>query len=514
MEIAFNKTFAVFRTPFSDTEDLVQAFSGIRSGGINDPDPVDCFYAALVRKACPDIWHADTVLALSTDEAPPQVIAGADLGGNHAPECAVAAESREVRLSARDIGTLWRDEAGLEWTCLTVHPEGGGLFLSENLGPNETDFSFAEAIAGSLSRADGARFPISRQIPRTSMASCIRHLERTVSALRGGEWQRVRSDVRGCDQARIHEVYEIVNPVSAARTLREGRPPEGYSGEQSLALGEALFRVEKNLSIHDNGAIVTDFTYQTLQPIRWQGCLGLMYQEKCRPKRGRVLRMIPGLKPFSDAGIKYDFSRPRDVSAPFPACFPAGPETWRDPRFPPDRLLEQICFDRSRQCVAFTAGILPVDDGAPEIRRENLEDALCLVSSRKAYLTFCGSASPAICAQRERTFTRLKGTVYRLYFPADRGACFFVIPHRDALWLYADWIRTGKKEVTSFRYSLPAGFRASLQQSGGDAAGAPEGGTLRLWGSRGWALWRIAPQSRDEPRVQDERKEPKAGGMN
>ena len=110
MDIAVNKTFAVFRTPFSDTEDLVQAFSGIRGGGVNDQDPVDFLYAGLARKTCPDIWHADRLLALSTDEAPPQVIMGADVGGNHAPECAVAVRAWGYALSAEDIGTLWRDE--------------------------------------------------------------------------------------------------------------------------------------------------------------------------------------------------------------------------------------------------------------------------------------------------------------------------------------------------------------------------------------------------------------------
>jgi hypothetical protein len=120
MDIAVNKTYAVFRTPFSETEDLVQSFSGIRGGGVNDQDPVDFFCAGLVRKVCPDIWHADRLLALSTDEAPPQVIAGADMGGNHALECAVAAETAGAVLTASDIGTLWRDEMNLGWTCLRL----------------------------------------------------------------------------------------------------------------------------------------------------------------------------------------------------------------------------------------------------------------------------------------------------------------------------------------------------------------------------------------------------------
>ena len=38
-------------------------------------------------------------------------------------------------------------------------------------------------------------------------------------------------------------------------------------------------------TICPDGTIVTDFDYQAMQPIRWQGFLALMYQEKCRPVR-------------------------------------------------------------------------------------------------------------------------------------------------------------------------------------------------------------------------------------
>ena len=233
MDIALNKTYAVFRTPFSDSEDLVQAFSGIRGGGVNDPDPVDYFYAGLVCKTCPDIWHADRLLALSTDEAPPQVIQGMDIGGNHAPECAVAAETGGCLLSAADIGTLWQDERGLGWTFLRLLPDGRGLFVSENLKPSDADFAFADEISGSLRREDGALLHIGGQTPRFPMSSCLRHTLRTVTALKNGRWLPAERGMRDCDQARIREVYEIVNPVSAARTLRNGRPPEGYAGSRA-----------------------------------------------------------------------------------------------------------------------------------------------------------------------------------------------------------------------------------------------------------------------------------------
>ena len=490
MDIAVHKTYAVFRTPFSETEDLVQAFSGVRPGGINDQDPVDYHYAALIRRECRDIWHADRVLALSTDEAPPQVIAGMDVGGNHAPECAVAAEIRG-NLSFADIGTLWRDEKGVSWTFLRPLPDGRALFLSENTGPSETDYAFEKKIAGSLLRADGKTLRAGSQEPRYPMASCIRHVERKITALKNGRWRRADNGMAGCEQGKIREVYEIVNPVSAARALRDNRPAGGYDREQSLAIGDAMLRVEKTFTVCAGGTVVTEFAYRALQPIRWQGFLALMYQEKCCPAGGSVRRYIPGLKPFCDGGAQYDFSMPYDLSGPFPVSFPAGPDTWTDPLFPPDRQIEQIRFGPSGRCAAFTAGILPVDDGAPEIRRGSISDALRLVASRKTYLTFCGSSSLNECMRNpDRVFTRAKGTVYRKYYLSDADSSLFVIPHRGVQWLYADWM-SEKKEKTERSFPVPPGCRASLHHAEGDVSWRMDGETLRISASRGYAVFAL-----------------------
>ena len=489
MDIAVNKTFAVFRTPFSDTEDLVQAFSGIRNGGVNDQDPVDFLYAGLVRKTCPDIWHADRLLALSTDEAPPQVIMGADVGGNHAPECAVAVRARGYALSAEDIGTFWRDDGGLGWTCLRPLPDGRWLFASDNLGPSDTEYAFAEKISGVLRRDDGAAVLPAEQRPRYPMTSCVRHLLRSVTALKDGRWIGAEGGIEGCGPARIREIYEIVNPVSAIRTLRNERPAGGYGAERCLALGDAMFRAEIVHTVSPDGTVVTDFDYRTLQNVPWQGFLGLMYQEKCRPENGSVRRYIPGLRPFRDGGRRYDFSVPRDIALPFPASFAAGPDTWEDPDYPPDRQIEMILSGRAGGCVAFAAGILPEGDGRPEIRRRHAADALCLAPSRKSYITFWGASDPEKCEGR---FTRARGAVFRRYYPSERDFSLCLIPRRDGGWLYADWM--GKNGIIKERsFTLPGGLKPVLHRLRGDVSWSVKNGVLNMRGSRGFAVWALRP---------------------
>ena len=195
------------------------------------------------------------------------------------------------------------------------------------------------------------------------MTACVRHLLRSVTALKDGRWIGAEGGIEGCGLARIREIYEIVNPASAVRTLRSGRPAGGYAAERCLALGDAMFRAEIVHTVSPDGTVVTDFDYRTLQNVPWQGFLGLMYQEKCRPENGSVRRYIPGLRPFRDGGRRYDFTVPRDIALPFPASFAAGPDTWEDPEYPPDRQIEMILSGRAGGCVAFAAGILPEGTG-------------------------------------------------------------------------------------------------------------------------------------------------------
>ncbi len=495
MDIAVNKTFAVFRTAFSETEDLVQAFSGLKGGAVNDQDPVDFLYAALIRRDCGDIWHADRVLALSTDEAPPQVINGHDIGANHALECAVSARTEGQPLSFADIGTLWRDADGLEWTCVKADGSGEAQFVSRNLGASDYDFAFSSSIAHFLRRGDQKARRVISQRSGIPMTSSLRHLRRRIRAFASGRGYDVRDGFSGCEEARIEEVYEIVNPVSAVRTLREMRPGRGYGEEQSLSLGDAMLRAEITYHITSGGAVVTAFDYTLTQPVRWQGCLGLMYQEKCCPRGGSVRRCIPDLLPFEDGGRLWDFSVPRDLSGPFPVSFPAVKETWRDPDYPPDRQIEQILFPSPDLHVNFAAGILPILDGEAAVRRDSVSDALRLVSSRKSYITFCGASSPG--EGKQWTFGRRRGAAYRLYYPAEGDFSCYGIPFRGSLWLFADWMGASGRERTH-TFQVPRGWSVTPYRLIGDARGQMRGASLMMSGGRGYGIWRMAPGDSDK----------------
>ncbi|MBR4359427.1 MAG: hypothetical protein IKP32_02275 [Clostridia bacterium] len=489
MKISLNKSMAVFRTPFSPTHDLTQAFSGLGDIGVGDQNPVDFAWAGLVRRSCRDIWHADQVLALSTDEAPPMLVNGADIGGHHAWECAVMAEGAPGDWRYADIGTDWRDGADAVWTCLRVLDGGArALFVSGNVGPSETDYAFLPAITGALTRADGRRTVPKGQRGRLPMAPSIRSVSRRILARAGGAWLPVTGDVDHCDMARIEECYDIINPATVAPGLRRARPAGGFAGNPDLAAcGAPMLRVCHVFTLHPDGAVVISFHHEALQPVRWEGFLALMYQEKCCPPGGSVRRYIPGVRPLRQGNRRWDFSRPVDVARPFPEALPVIRTHWTRPDLPPDRQIEQI-RDRRGQCVAFAAGILPLADGRPDIRRQDLKEALTLVSSRKSYLTFCGTGQPA-AAGGGPAFSGRQGAVYRVYYPADPAVSLYTVPGEDGgRYLYVDFMGG---PVSRREYPCPAGCAPVLCDRDGDVEWTCENGTLYLSGRRGFAVFAL-----------------------
>ncbi len=153
MDAAKSGADLAVRTAFSERYDLLQIMRGLESvPGQNSP--VDFRLAALCDREQPDIWHADRVLAFSTDECPPLVINGEDIGGNHGQPCLIRVTAPAHNLSAKDTGSFWKDGSGLGFTLVKAESRDTLLFLSDNMGPSETDYRFADRITGCLTPAD------------------------------------------------------------------------------------------------------------------------------------------------------------------------------------------------------------------------------------------------------------------------------------------------------------------------------------------------------------------------
>ena len=443
MDISRNGGEIAFRTAFSDEYDLVQVLHGLSS--IPERNcPVDFRLAALQRKGHPDIWHMDQVLAFSTDECSPMVIHGEDIGGNHGHPCALRVTAPGHGKTVGDVGTLWQDEGGMRFTLLRVENADGLLFLSENIGPSKLEYAFADRIVGALTCADtGEKLLPRAQQGGAQLTPAIRHIRREAVCLKDGVWQEIGGWVQGADCAEIREVYEIVNPATVARAIREGRPEGGYPLQPSLAAGEAMFLHKMTYRVENDGTILCDFDHACLQDVPMSCYLGIMYQEKCDFYGGGLWRYIPKVKPFTGKGIPLDFSRPyRTTAATLPDYVPLTPDTWTNPASPPDRQIDFIRRSDGSDAVAFAAGFLPVYDGAPAKRRGNITEAATLVKSCKTYPNFAGGMR---CRE---SYPRLRGIAYKKYFlPEQAGACAHTVPCGEDTYLYMDFYANEPRQL-------------------------------------------------------------------
>ena len=483
MDVSRNGGEIAFRTHFSDDYDLVQVLCGLSS----TPDrncPVDFRLAALQHKGCRDIWHMDQVLAFSTDECSPMVLNGEDIGGNHGHPCAIRVTAPRHGLDLQDVGSLWQDESGLAFTLLRVDSASTLLFLSENIGPSLTQYEFASAITGTLTclDCDKALQPMCQQ-GGVQLTPAIRHTRREALCLMDGQWVEATYN-EGCERAEIREEYEIVNPATVARAIREGRPEGGYTVQPSLAMGEAMFLHRMTYRIEPDGAILCCFDHACLQDVPMPCYLGIMHQLKCDVYGGGVWRYIPKVRPFTAKAKAVDFIRPfLTTQDTLPDYVPLTPDLWTNPASPPDRQIDFIRRADGTMAIGFASGFLPVYDGAPAIRAANITDAATIVSSCKTYPTFAGGL---VNMRGEKlSFPRLKGVAYKKYFlPQSQEASLYTIPHGGDTYVYMDCF-SGAPQTLTYPAAQPAKVLEATLSCTQDAS------AITATGSSGYAVFRL-----------------------
>lgn len=502
MDLSVSGDEIVFRTPYSDAFDLIQVMRGVGEGMADTNHPVDFRLAGLQRKGHGDIWHADRVLAFSTDECTPLVINGEDIGGNHGHPCGVRVCAPRHGKTCRDVGSLWRDEAGVSWTLLRVESPDRLLLLSENIGPSKEAYDFADRVTGIMRCTESGQEQTIRpeaQDGGVQLTPAIRHTRREKTCLQGGVWREVTGTHTGVREARLTEEYEVINPATVAEAIRQNRPPAGYEVQPSLARGEAMVRCRMTYRVLSDGTILCDFDHLLLRPVRFTWYLGIMYQEKCDLYGGGIWRYIPKLLPLADGKRRYDFSLPLStVQGKLPRSLLLSPDTWADPLSPPDRQLDLIAREDGTYAAAFAGGFLPVLDGAPEKRRACITDAGEIVASGKTYPTFAGGKENTRRAQaasvpggpRGQCFESLRGTGYRKYFRPEPGknAVLYDVALDEATYVYMDFF---SPDVQRLSYPLLKGRGAALLERGGDLTYRLTDSAIEAEGKKGYAVFKL-----------------------
>ncbi len=474
MFISVSKGTALFLTPFSEKYDLIQKYRGADGGNVPYNNTVDCVEGGLMLREKWDFWHIDIPFSISNDEAPALTVNGDHIGANHGQPGGISLYLPGHDKTLADIGSLWKDADGTIFTLLYINA-GSVAFVSENIGPSETEYAFKDHIAGTLTHVADAVHTSSvtpgEEISGKWIEPVNRHTKRQILAYKDGKAQIVTHGAI-CDYAEIHEEYDIVNPASMVRALHENRPQGGYTAFPG-AMGDTMIKCRYIYRIAGDGTVVVDFSYEKMQDVRFEVCRGAMFQEKLDAYGGGIYRYIPKTLPLDTPEGIFDFSAPLSTApGPFPREKFVTAKYWENPASPPDRIVDILQDQEGHDRIGFACGYLPVYDGVPEKRIPNLDAAIHVIRSRKGYPFFMSG-----------NLTKMHGIAYKKYFDISTDNAFvYTIPCNGKTYIYMDFF--AEKTL-----SVPTSGHVRLYEKSADITYKIENGTLSATGKKGYAVF-------------------------
>lgn len=475
MFVSYHKGTVLFRTPYNDAHDLVQMFRGMDAGTRPYNNPVDFKAAGLIRRDKGDMWHLDIPLAISTDESPALTVNDAHIGANHGQPGALCIEAPGHGKTMADVGSLWRDEAGTQWTLLHVEDDILTV-MSENIGPSYDAYAFKKEPDGALSYVENgentAPIPTDGAKWGVWLQPVNRYQKRKVYVFKEGTLLPFRTSTE-CEYAEIHEEYDIVHPVSLVETLRHCRPEGGYTFPRYGAVGKPMIHVNGVYRIEGDGTVIYHFTHTKCADVHFGTSMAAMFQEKQDAFGGGVHRYIPKLKPLITPEGTFDFSIPYDISpGPFPANCSTPASTWESPDAPPDRIVDYLRDAEGHDRLGFACGYLPLYDGVPEIRSKTLACAVHIIRTRKGYPFFMSGDVPGA-----------HGIAYKKYFATDTDrASVYTIPAEGKTYIYMDFFAENTLEI-------PVNGKITLHEKSEGIEYKTENGILTACGEKGYAVF-------------------------
>ncbi len=478
MQVYTSKSTALFKTPYSEAYDLAQLFRGIELiHGSPFNDPVDFMSAGLVRRDKWDPFHFDIPLAITSDEATPAIINGNWIGANHGEPCCITLEAPKHGKTLADVGSVWKDDAGVSFTLLRIETEDHLLLVSENTGTKEA-YQFVMQITGRLSYVSDGAHPA--PIPATGtqkisyLARACQFTEKRIIIIKDGA-EQVLCGSAECDSARIEESYILRNPATVAPALTARRPENGFTQPPDLGdYGEPMLLHRMYYHILADGTVLCDFSVEKTMDVQFERWMGAMYQEKQDAFGGGIYRRIPKTLPLTLSDGTFDFNTPISLEpGVYPETRPVlSREYWAVPDSPPDRVVDYFRDAEGHDRLGFACGYLPLFDGEPEKRLRHLRQAGLLNHTRKMYPTFM-----------DGDLTAVRGIAYKKYFPQSRDrASLYTIPWAGKTYIYADFIEENTVQ-------LPVSGFVTLYEKSGDVTYGLDENILTAHGKNGYAVW-------------------------
>lgn len=394
----------------------------------------------------------------TADETAPPLFPQTYLGGNHGVSFGVRVTSENHGKTYADIGSVWEDSAGVKWTLVRINSTNELVFLSETTKQNGT-WAFVKDMKGSTLTYDSAydnNFALHTEaiaigaIAESSMQlqPAIGNRVKHMYIYRDGEVEvidEVESIREGftvnCNKVVLMETYDIMDPSKIGYHLRQYRPDGGYTAPADIAEGGTpIMHYKQTITIHEDGDVTIEHDHELLETFKSLTYYGYQYYEKKDVFGGGVHRYMPGVKGIESNGRFYDFSKPFDMTNDsLPGSYNATKNVWKDSNLAPDRTIEYYKDTEGNYKMAFAAGFVPVGIAAPDVRKDNITNALTMYNrtGMKVYPMLVNTT------QFAQAGAKIQGAVFRHYdnlSQSTKKVTAYDVEYKDDVYYYVDFL--------------------------------------------------------------------------
>jgi len=389
----------------------------------------------------------EELIHFAEDDCTPWNINGTYIGGNHGCSNARELTCPGHNKTVSDLGSEWKDSAGVKFYIIKIVDTNRVWVLSENKGSNDIWKFVTTITGGSLTNTFSSDvMNISSNWMAQIIPAC--RIQKQEYLIDGKTPLPENREVE-CAYLDIVEEYDIINPGSLLDKIR--RSP----GQEIDFAGQDLAGVIHNSIIYrflPNGAVVVQHTSTALQQFMI-GYMGFIQSLKLNTGKFQAHEYyIPKTKPFSLGGTNYNFQAIQDFRKKIPAAikFQSSAGTIADEQNLPDRFIQLLGVRENGKFIAkagFAFGYSPVS-GVTKIgeRPHHTSSGGFIFTSSKSYPyaldNRIGDIVPA--------GTIFNCTAYRVYFDPRRNpnaTCVYWYKENNDYLVYLDYHRNVENEV-------------------------------------------------------------------
>lgn len=441
------------RTNFDEKNALVQEFTGFKADNMESNAVVNFGASGIANLENEDLFVIDKVLGSGVDEPAPFNINNAYIAANHGQPAGVLVTGAHNK-TYKDLGSVWKDEAGTNWNLLKVCDNSELLFISDNYGSSENEYSFIREMKGNLSYVSDGVNKEEIKVASTKVGQQVwastKITDKKVYAVIDGVGYLVNDgETVVCDYVDIVEKYEIINPATIAEGLRKDKPSGGYETAQDIAKGKSMVKYNMTYRITPDGAVTSIFDHEIVSEVKVNFYSAVMAQERENAFGGGVYRYIPKISSFTSGDKEYDFIKGINATDGDIPDVVLGTAYWENENDAPNREVSYMKNADGAVATLFADGYVPVFDGAIGVREEKVNAWGFLYPTKKHYPYFVTSKA------FEKTGTKgqhIKGVGYKKYESALNNLSElgngYTVPYGNDLYLYIDYQNSGEDLVS------------------------------------------------------------------